>query len=222
MARRSPWCRGTPAHVHWSLLRSSNLRDSPRARASRYFILSPQLFAPPSHPPHFRQLPSYRQWGVRYPATRDLPPPPQLLSLNRLHAGQTLVPPPNHFATPSHHFCNPHPEWTTERQSTVIVSPHRPTSHAVTILSLRFTCDLSAFINHIATKLFCASALLGELWRTLDGRMFYFMGEDFTGHQCKFESGIVSNYFIDCNWFLGIKILLRNVILKEELNKRNF
>lgn len=115
VARRSPWCRGTPAHVHWSLLRSSNSRDSPRARPGRHSILSPSLFAPPHHPilPHFRQFPSYLspEGGSDTPPLATLPHPLTFVSPPPPRGTVDIVPPsPRHFATPSLYFCDPHPE----------------------------------------------------------------------------------------------------------------
>ena len=132
--------------------------------------------------PHDRKLPSYlslggRKGGLYTPPLATFPPihlplPNWCLSTASTLAANRNSPPPPYPLS----FCNPHPARTMQRQSTVIVSPHRPTSRAVTILSLRFTCDLSAFINHIATELFCASLTLsGKLWRTFSWAIFYFM-----------------------------------------------
>lgn len=51
VARRSPWCRGTPAHVHWSLLRCPRSSGfsfvSPKRQRETYPSLPVLLFSSP-------------------------------------------------------------------------------------------------------------------------------------------------------------------------------
>lgn len=162
VARRSPWCRGTPAHVHWSLLRvlsSASLRFRSRLNGMAGDVSL--------------------STGLRFSScspVRDRPPPPRICDFPTSGNSTTfpLIP-----AAPSGHVVGaemlspiscllfPAPAaYDTATTIAVFSSDSLPPPTATippvsprrAILSLRFTRDLSAFINYIATER-CVSLL---------------------------------------------------------------
>lgn len=199
VARRSPWCRGTPAHVHWSLLRcprgAAAASASLRSSASRRFVSPERRQERTRHPlslylllrrvARFSSLPSL--CTTKLPTSSPPTPPPRRDSTtfpfvpaapsgqHRRSVEAETLPPSLSPSFPCVCVC-------VYSRSLLVLPPqpllsHRPSSSALfpppttatteippvphrrrAILSLRFTRDLSAFINYIATER-CVSLL---------------------------------------------------------------
>lgn len=164
VARRSPWCRGTPAHVHWSLLRCP-----PDGGGGDGF--SPLRFVLPKRQGERRRTPLPRPTGSPLPSLYATDSPPRVHDFPT-SGDQTTFP----FlpAAPSGrrrrsetlpltgHCRHGHYHRLLLRLSSTSKRRRSHPSHRRAILSLRFTRDLSAFINYIATER-CVSLLPGCL-----------------------------------------------------------
>lgn len=164
VARRSPWCRGTPAHVHWSLLRCP-----PDGGGGDGF--SPLRFVLPKRQGERRRTPLPRPTGSPLPslyATRLPTSSPRLPHLGEpdhlpFSTRRTLWPSPPQRNAPPHRSLPTRPLPSSSPPALYHLQRRRShPSHRRAILSLRFTRDLSAFINYIATER-CVSLLPGCL-----------------------------------------------------------
>lgn len=157
VARRSPWCRGTPAHVHWSLLRCPRSSGfsfvSPKRQRETYPSLPVLLFSSPyatDSPTSGPRLPHLGELDhLPFCARRTLwpPSPRQKRRSPSRPLLSTALPPTRPLPLSS----SPPVLFHLQRQRS------HP-SHRRAILSLRFTRDLSAFINYIAAER-CVSLL---------------------------------------------------------------
>lgn len=166
VARRSPWCRGTPAHVHWSLLRcprgcggygcgGGGGGTRPFSSRSSDGTVSSSAISPPL--PLRHPLSSRR----RGPHLLFRAPRFALLLSPTFAEAETSAPPLRRFtASPllrssatispsSFHHQPQHQPLLLLQLLAGLLPPRRPVrSLASTILSLRSTRDLSGFINY--------------------------------------------------------------------------
>lgn len=166
VARRSPWCRDTPAHVHWFLLRcprgggfsplrsvSSRLSDGRRRHPSLPCRGSPlPSLCATNSPLRVHDCPTSGD-STTFPFVPAAPSGHRRRGRNSptlSYSRSLLVCLASDTATTTVIFSSDSlPPPTTTRSHP---------SHRRAILSLRFTRDLSAFINYIATER-CVSLL---------------------------------------------------------------